>query len=249
MRSNRTRHTSMISISVIIPAKNEARYLPGLLKALREQTRQPQQIILADAHSTDATREIASAAGCTIVDGGLPGVGRNAGAKVATGEVLLFLDADAQITDNQFLEKAIGEMMRRGFDITSPDIALHGGTRFDRLGHTLYNKYVRLWGAKRPHAPGFCIFIRRTLFEKIGGFDESILLAEDHDLAMRAGKQGKFGFLDTVTIGVTDRRFRRDGTWMIVAKYILAEFHIFFLGPIRHNFFRYDFGYDEDKQK
>ncbi|MDQ5951946.1 MAG: hypothetical protein QG626_73 [Patescibacteria group bacterium] len=236
----------MTSVSVIIPAKNEARYLPGLLAALKTQTYQPLEIILADAASTDNTRQIAEAAGCKIVAGGLPGAGRNAGAAVATGELLLFLDADAQITDSRFLELAVTEIQDKHFAIATPDIRLQGGNWADRFGHALYNLYVRAWGAWRPHAPGFCIFITRALFEKIKGFDESIKLAEDHELAMRAGKLGTFGFLNTVTIAVTDRRFRRDGSFKIAGKYVLAELHMFFLGPIRHDYFHYDFGYDEE---
>lgn len=239
----------MPTVSVIIPAKNEARYLPGLLAALKAQTFQPLEIILADAASTDSTRQIAEAAGCRVVTGGLPGAGRNAGAAIATGDVLLFLDADAKIHEPKFLELALAEMSAKHLAIATPDIRLEGGNYADKLGHSLYNFYVRAWGTWRPHAPGFCIFITRALFEKICGFDETIKLAEDHDLAMRAGKLGKFGFLNGVTIAVTDRRFRRDGSVKIACKYILAELHIFFLGPIRHNYFHYDFGYEDTKQK
>lgn len=240
-------HKIMLTVSIVIPAKNEERYLPILLAGLDRQTHRPMQVIVADAKSTDRTREIATQHGCTIVPGGMPGLGRNAGAKLATGDVLLFLDADVQIDDPKFIEHALEEFDRNQLEIAAPDINLLNGTTADRLGHNFYNLYVRLWGRWRPHAPGFCIFIRRQLFEKIGGFDVTVLLCEDHELAQRAGKQGKFGFLNSVSIGVTDRRLRRDGGWIVAGKYILAELHMIFLGPIRHNRFRYDFGYDEDK--
>lgn len=237
------------TVSVVIPAKNEERYLPILLKGLEKQTLKPVQIILADAQSTDKTRDIGRQHGCTIVDGGMPGPGRNAGAKVATGDILLFLDADVQIDNKYFIEAAVEEFEKKHFDIATPDIHLVSGRRLDKVGHDFYNFYVRMWGAWRPHAPGFCIFIRRSLFESIGGFDPSILLCEDHELAKRAGKRGKFGFLDSVSIGVTDRRLRRDGGFVVAVKYVLAEFHMVFLGPIRHNLFHYDFGYDDDRKK
>jgi glycosyltransferase involved in cell wall biosynthesis len=237
----------MLTVSVVIPAKNEERYLPLLLEGLDRQTHRPVQIILADAASTDKTRELALAAGCTIVPGGMPGPGRNAGAKVATGDILLFLDADVRIDDTQFIEKALAEFEAKKLDIAAPNIHLLNGTFADRFGHEFYNFYVHLWGAWRPHAPGFCIFIRRGLFESIHGFDETVVLCEDHELAARAGKTGKFGFLDSVSIGVTDRRLRRDGGLVVAGKYVLAELHMMFLGPIRHNAFHYDFGYDEDK--
>ncbi len=237
------------SVSIVIPAKNEERYLPILLKGLENQTHRPEQIILADAQSTDKTREIAKHHGCLVVEGGMPGVGRNAGAKIATGDVILFLDADVLIDNRFFIEAALEEFDKKQLDVAAPDIRLLNGRRWDKIGHDFYNLYVRMWGVWRPHAPGFCIFIRRALFEQIGGFDPSVILCEDHELAKRAGKRGKFGFLDSISIGVTDRRFRRDGALVVSIKYALAELHMLILGPIRHNAFRYDFGYDEDKHK
>ena len=238
-------HTS--TVSIVIPAKNEERYLPRLLKDLHQQTHVPEQIILADAQSTDRTREIGAEHGCLIVEGDMPGPGRNAGAKISTGEILLFLDADVQIRNRFFIEAALEEFNKQHFDLAAPDIHLIGGNRADKFGHDFYNFYVRLWGARWPHAPGFCTFIRRSLFEQIGGFDPSVILCEDHELAQRARKHGKFGILESVSIGVTDRRLRRDGGLVVAAKYVLAELHMLILGPIRHNAFHYDFGYDLDK--
>jgi glycosyltransferase involved in cell wall biosynthesis len=234
------------TVSIVIPAKNEERYLPLLLNGLDQQTHKPVQIILADANSTDKTREIGLERGCIVVEGGMPGPGRNAGAKIATGDVILFLDADVQINNKYFIEAALEEFDKKELDVAAPDIHLLYGTRLDRIGHDFYNFYVRMWGAWRPHAPGFCIFIRRNLFEEIGGFDTSVLLCEDHELAARAGKKGVFGFLNSISIGVTDRRLRRDGGFVVAVKYVFAELHMLILGPIRHNLFHYDFGYDED---
>jgi glycosyltransferase involved in cell wall biosynthesis len=241
----------MPTMSIIIPTYNEERYLPRLLKVLAQQTRQPDQIIVADAFSTDQTRAIAAEHGCLVVDGGLPGVGRNAGAKLATGECLVFFDADAVIEDDHFLDKAITEFEQRHLDLATADIYLQHGSKLEHFAHEFYNRYAHLWGSWHPHIPGFCFFIRRSVFEEVGGFDETVVLAEDHDLANRAGKVGKFGFLETVKIGVNDRRLRRDGWLKLLPTYILAEFHLLFLGPIRHHMFKYEFGYDQgtDDQK
>ena len=87
-------------LSIIIPAYNEEKYLPRLLRCIKEQTYKDYEIIIADANSTDKTRQIAKKYGCKIAKGGLPAVGRNNGAKIAKGDILLFLDADAKFNKN-----------------------------------------------------------------------------------------------------------------------------------------------------
>ena len=73
-------------LSIIIPTYNEEEYLPVLLDSIKSQSFDDYEIIVADANSTDKTREIAESYGCIVVAGGLPAVGRNNGAKIAKGE-------------------------------------------------------------------------------------------------------------------------------------------------------------------
>ncbi|NBS69039.1 glycosyltransferase [bacterium] len=239
----------MPTLTVVIPAKNEEAMLSTLLTSLQEQTRPADEMILADAKSTDKTREIATAFGARIVDGGLPGPGRNAGARAATSEMILFLDADVRLPTRDFLERAMRECEERNFDVATADVWLENGAWYDKAGHAFYNAYARLWGSIRPHAPGFCIFVRKKLHEKIGGFDETVTFCEDHEYVGRAAKQGRFGFLDTVRIAVTTRRQERDGRMRMACTYILAELHLLFLGPIRHHGFRYGFGYTQKDEE
>lgn len=237
----------MPSLAVVIPAKDEEGFLPALLASLRSQTRQPDQVIVADAQSTDRTREIAREFGAMVVDGGMPGPGRNRGATVATTDLLFFIDADAVIPSIDFLEKAVNEFERRGLDMATADVTPVDGNLWDKASHHIYNEYVRLVGRWQPHAPGFCILVRRSIHESILGFDETVTFCEDHDYARRASKQGEFGFLDSVTMGVTTRRMERDGRLMIAIKFLLAELHLLILGPIRHDLFKYRFGYTHKK--
>ena len=87
-------------LSIIIPTYNEEEYLPVLLESIKKQSFTDYEIIIADANSTDKTREIAKEYGCIVIDGGLPAVGRNNGARIAQGEYLLFLDSDLELTDD-----------------------------------------------------------------------------------------------------------------------------------------------------
>lgn len=235
------------TLSVVIPTKNEERYLPAVLDAIRRQTLQPKEIIIADAHSVDETRVIAKRAGAIVVDGGLPSAGRNRGAEKATGDLIFFLDADVIIDDDEFFEKAVTEFAQRNFGIATCDLGVVGGNFYDVVTHYFYNFYARLLGAFHPHAPGFCILVKRSVHEKIHGFDESIIFCEDHEYAGRAANIGKFGFLDSIKIFVTTRRQERDGRVSMGFKYVLAEFHLMFIGPIRDDKFKYGFGYEEKK--
>jgi len=235
------------TLSVVIPTKNEERYLPAVLDALRRQTFQPKEIIVADARSTDDTRGISERAGAIVVDGGLPSAGRNRGAAKATGDLIFFFDADVIIDDDAFLEKAVSEFTERHLGIASCDLGVIGGNVYDVLTHRFYNVYARLLGSLHPHAPGFCILVRRSVHEAVHGFDEEIVFCEDHEYAGRAAKAGPFGILDRVKIFVTTRRQERDGRVSMGLKYVLAELHLMFIGPIRDNKFQYGFGYEEKK--
>lgn len=238
---------SMPKLSIVIPAKNEERYLPGLLQEIAKQTFQPFEVIVADAESTDSTREVAEQFGAKVVAGGLPSIGRNRGADAATGELIFFFDADVLLKDSRFLEYAVAEFVEKNFDVATADVGVVDGTMFDDFAHAFYNIYVRIVNRIHPHAPGFCILVRKSLHSAIGGFDEQIVFCEDHDYAMRASKHGKFGLLSSVKIFATTRRQERDGRIAMAVKYMLAELHIVFIGPIRHDKFKYGFGYEEKK--
>ncbi len=230
-------------ITIVIPTKNEEAVLPRLLDSIRRQTLQPREIIVADAGSTDRTREIAAAYGARVVEGGLPGPGRNRGAEAATADLVLFLDADVELRDPEFLERSVGEMLERKLDLATCDVFPLSDDWVDHVLHKAYNVYARAWGDVFPHAPGFCMFARRSMHQKIGGFDEAVLFCEDHDYARRAAKAGTFGFLRSTKIPVSIRRLDRDGRVNIAIKYTLAELHLATLGPIKHDRFKYTFGH------
>lgn len=233
-------------LSIVIPTFNEEKFLPYLLESLKKQTFRDFEIIVADNLSTDATRSIALKAGARLVKGGLPARGRNHGAKVAQGEWLLFLDADV-ILPPDFLEKSVAEIKKRNFSITSCLIRPLSDRKIDKLLHDTANWY--LWTTKKffPHAPGFCIFVKKELHRSLGGFDEKIKLAEDHDYVLRASRIAHFGFLQNVRIPVSVRRLDKDGRFNISIKYLAVEAHLVFLGPIYSNVFNYKFGHFSDK--
>lgn len=234
-----------MTFSVVIPAKNEAEHLPILLVSIKNQTLQPDEIIVADANSVDKTKEVAHQFGVKIVAGGLPSAGRNSGAKNVKSELIFFLDADVELLDKDFFKKSITSFENQKLDIATADVLPKDGNLFDKITHKVYNRYVRIMYRRLPHTPGFCILIKKELHDDIGGFDESISFCEDHEYAGRVVKKGKFGFLENVEIPVSTRRMNKDGRINIVLKYFLAEMHLLFIGPIKDKKFKYDFDHLE----
>lgn len=208
----------MKTVSIIIPTLNEEAYLPGLLEAIRQQTRPPLEVIVADAGSSDRTVEIALEAGCRVVPGGRPARGRNAAAAVAQGDIFLFLDADV-LPEPDFLAGAQEEFERRGLDAATCPVQPLGGNLTDAIFHQIANTVIKVSRPFNPLAPGFCIWSRREMHARIGGFDESLHLSEDHDYVRRVVAQGgRFGILH-VPISVSVRRLETDGRWNVAVRY------------------------------
>jgi len=231
-------------ISIIIPTKNEENFLPRLLRSLNAQTFQEFEVIVADAFSTDRTRAIAVSFGAKVVDGGLPGFGRNTGARHAKGDVILFLDADVFLPPN-FLEANYKFFMKRGLDCATT-LMRPLSTRFDdQLIHSAWNAAYLFFQRWYPVAAGFHIFVKRSVFERVGGFDHSIVFAEDVDFVSRVHKsRGRFRVIRRVPVYISVRRLEKEGRFGFLAKSIYGFCYAFFRGPIRKPIFNYEFGHD-----
>jgi glycosyltransferase involved in cell wall biosynthesis len=232
---------NMTKLSVIIPTLNEAEYLPALLESLNKQTFVPYEIIVADAGSNDNTREIAQKYNARVIDGGTPGKGRNAGAKIAQGDIFLFLDADV-LPPSNFIEYALNEFQRNNFAVATCLIEAISDDVRDSILIDAINLYMQIIMPISPRAPGFCIFVRRDVHFAINGFDETLKMSEDHDYVRRASKYGKFGILKDVKIPVSMRRLRKEGIVNLAIKYLWCEMHVLAGKPIRSLPFEYEFG-------
>ncbi len=236
-----------MKISVIIPAKNEAILLPRLLRSIAAQTYLDREVIVADAFSSDGTRSVAVAHGARVIDGGMPGPGRNLGAQAATGALFLFLDADTVLPSERFLEDVVREFREQRADVATCKLEPLTDRADDRFGHDVYNYFVQLTQGTRPHAPGGCLLVTREAHERIGGFDERVLMIEDCDYVQRAHRSGfRFRQLRSHPILVSVRRLDKDGRWRIAAKYLYSEFYMMTVGPFRHQPYRYDMGGDQN---
>jgi len=230
-----------MQISVIIPAYNEEAYLPHLLEDLKAQTFRDFEVIVADAGSSDRTRDLASQLGAKVVDGGLPGPGRNRGAEKARGEFFFFIDSDIRL-ETDFLEKAREEIESRFLDLATCEFIPLSDLLIDKVLHETANLYIKINQYSNPHAGGFCLIISRRLFRRIGGFDETLKLAEDHDLVKRAGQYRPLRVLGNVKVKISVRRFDSEGRIALSKKYLAVEAYRWFNGDLKKQVVDYQFG-------
>ncbi|MDR0900674.1 MAG: glycosyltransferase, partial [Methanobrevibacter sp.] len=208
-----------MKLSIIIPTYNEEEYLPKLLKSIRSQKFEDYEIIVADANSKDSTREIAEKYGCIIVDGGMPGVGRNNGAKIAKGELLLFLDSDLKLTEN-YLQEVIEEFEENKADIGITLMTPLSESSRDKLLHDIANWFMVAFEKIKPHGAGcYGIITKRNLHEELNGFDESLNFGEDTDYIERLAKNNKFKVLKNPKVFVSTRRLEEEGLGKLIKQY------------------------------
>lgn len=227
---------------------NEENHLPILLKSLRNQVHQKFEVIIADANSKDKTREIAKKWGCKIVEGGLPSVGRNNGARVARGDIMFFMDADVALSED-FLKESVKEFRKRKLGVAGCYVQPLSDKDIDSFLYGTANLYFKVTQFFFPQAAGHCIVIDRRIHNKIGGFNERIRVAEDLDYVKRAAKEGKFRYLENVKVPVLMRRLDREGRMNMAVKYALIGLYFSLFGGIKSDVFKYRFAhYGEEKE-
>jgi len=208
---------------------NEGEYLEHTLLALKHQRcDEGFEIIVSDSYSTDNTVELAKKHGAKVVQSEPrgPAVGRNVGVATAKGDVLVFLDADT-IPSQNFLQSISDTMKQKNVVGGTCAFLCKNGNSLDKLMFAFVNLFARL--AIRlgfPHDPGYCGFYRRSVFEKIGGLREEMVLCETHDLAMRAKRHGKFVYLN-VPAYTSLRRFKKAGYRKTLSMYISSTLYFY----------------------
>ena len=153
-------------LTIIIPAKNERNYLPRLLASLTRQDYRllrTTRVFIADAGSTDGTQEIAlefrDSLDVLVIPGGLPSVGRNAGARLAESRYLLFIDADMELDDPTLIRRALATMERRKLQCLTTNIRCSNGRIKDHALYVGNNLVQRFASFTKPFATGmFMLF-------------------------------------------------------------------------------------------
>jgi glycosyltransferase involved in cell wall biosynthesis len=194
-------------ISFVVPAHNEARLIGSCLASIRtcaEALELESEIIVANDASTDATGDIARAAGARVVDVALRHIAavRNAGARAATGDRLIFVDADSRV-DIALVKAAVAAL-------DAGAIGGGAGVRFEEpvpwwatvmLHAVMGTLRIAKWAA------GSFVFCTRQAFEAVGGFDERFYASEEIATSRKLKKVGRFVILRE-TIVTSARKVR-----------------------------------------
>jgi glycosyltransferase involved in cell wall biosynthesis len=224
-QTGKAESTPIRTISVVIPAHNEERYLRRTLEALKRQDYDWFEIIVVANGCTDYTAEVAKGR-CnrliTLSKKSL-GVARNLGARLAKGELLLFLDADT-ILASQALRVIAREFSRNhsaGTVKGRPDTE-----RFKyRLVYALKNFIHRL--SLHRGSSGVILCWKRQ-FIHLGGFDEALEVRENSELMQRLGRFGKYKYIGDVSAVTSMRRYDQQGCGRVVWLWVKLWFRSIF---------------------
>jgi len=209
------------TVSVIVPTLQEENYIEKTLSNL-QKVKTPIEIIVVDGGSIDKTVEIARNFADKVYSIRKRGIsiGKNYGAKYAKGDILVFLDTDV-IFPLDFVEKT---------QKTFEDSTVVGATcnimpsifRLDAiLFFHFYNMFLRALTQIKPHSRGEFFAARKHAFLRVNGFDEQMPCLEDHDLANRLSKQGRFVFIPDLTVYESLRRIQKLGFWRVIGTWFM----------------------------
>ncbi len=180
-----------MKISVIVPAFNEAKLIAATLRSIRAATAAfaaldwDSELIVCDNNSTDGTADLARAEGATVVFEPVNQIARarNRGAAAATGQWLLFIDADSRASRELFA--AVAEQIQSGGCV--------GGGSTIKLDepHFWLNLFTAGWNLVSrltKWAAGSLVFCEAAAFREVGGFNLALFAGEELDLSRRLKK-------------------------------------------------------------
>ena len=209
-----------MKLSVVIPAYNEEAYLPKTLSFLNESLSaiSDAEVIVVDNESTDSTRRMAAGYSARIVDEPEHNIGkvRNTGGESASGDVIVFLDADTIVRPGLF-EKIVQVMSDKkclgGSVKVEYETANRGWVR-------LFMKSWLFWARFTKMRQGALQFCRKDIFRKLGGYDDTIYVGEDIEFHWRLDKYaqehgGFTAFIEVPRVLTSSRRWDKMGVKML----------------------------------
>lgn len=191
-----------MSVTIIIPALNEAAALPATIANLRTLSPHPAEIILVDGGSSDETCAIAKSEGIKIIKLQVPNraAQMNAGAAIAASDMLCFLHADTRLPTD-FVDLACNTLSRKSTALAGFVSVMRGAKKVRRA--TTAHNYIKTWYAPLLFRPlsflrgvrllfGDQVMIcRKADFDAIDGFDPEQTIMEEADFCLRMVRAGR----------------------------------------------------------
>jgi len=185
------------------------------------------KVWVADANSTDGTPQLVMSfrdrLDVGIIRGGLPAVGRNAGAALADSKYVLFCDADIEMAHPSVIRRAVELAERKQLHCITTNIVCRDGTWFDKVVYAGNDFFQYLSRLHKPFATGMFMLFDRKKFLELGGFNERAQFAEDYLLSQRVARN-KFGIVRG-GVYTTNRRFQKMGHARVMRLFFSTAFN------------------------
>jgi glycosyltransferase involved in cell wall biosynthesis len=229
-----------MQFSIIIPAKNELENFKRNLHQFESlRGKYTYEVIIADGASTDGSIEYARGIADRVEVKTKQGKetiaeARNNGARVAAGDIFAFFDAAVQVDAvPSFFEYVLKRFEDPDIVAVIPRVGIYPdeATRMDKVVSGCINFLIRFcnvmgWGAGKGEAQ----IIRRSAFEKVHGYNELLVAAEDNDMMRRLARIGKVVSAPSLNVYDDPRRYRKLGYPRVIAQWILNQLSVIFFG-------------------
>jgi len=219
----------MTIISVIIPTYMEEKYIEKTLRSIREQNFDGRiEIVVCDSYSKDNTVNIAAKYADMIVFVKERGIarGRNAGLKLAKGDIVLFVDADTILFPNAI--QVIMHEMKDDVVGVCPLVLGYEGSSKHHVFHQIVNFLMIVFDKiGLPLFHSMCVAYKKDILLKLNGYRENIQPAEDIDMSIRASRLGKCKVINRPLAAVSLRRLKKYGILGALAMQLPAYLEVF----------------------
>ena len=235
-------------VSFVVPAHNEQHYLQATLEQLNKIAKSlltDFEIVVVNDASTDSTPQIAAENGARVIDVELRNIGavRNAGAKVARFDWIVFVDADTIVPEKTLLGSltALSKGAVGGGAFVSLDQIQPIG--WFKMG--LYYAVSLVWQTIGRWAAGCYMFCRKDAFEFFGGFDEQYFAAEELFFSVELKRLGKFQLVRAPVI-TSSRKFYNYSTSQLL-RFVALPMTVLLRGTPLQSRFGLELLYEDDR--
>lgn len=244
----------VIDLAIIIPTLNEEHYIGTLLDSLSLQSVFPSEIIIVDATSKDKTKEevlarkklFPSLSFHTIPKQTISKQ-RNYGVRKAKANHIFFLDADMVCSDKQTIKLLWKKIQKKDVDMALCYVMPLSDETKDKLLYRTHNVLATVFRPIKPIGTTMNLYVKKSVFEDLDGFDESIRVGEDFEFLSRAARETyTFDVFRKPILYTSVRRLRYEGRVRFILKLARSLFVVTTRG-YKKNKPSYKFGHFNEK--